>query len=164
MLQGAGALVVAMAFAAAAPPGRAAVEWPALPPFTVTALDGTAVAGATLAADGNWLFVQVRGECGACEALLAHIASVERPAASRIVIVGTGMDQAAVAALAERYPALAASRWVADPPREVVEALAIKTAPTVFGMRKGEIHWRLAGPVRDKRELESILFTWLEKP
>lgn len=163
MVKCAGALVVAMLLAAAAP-HLSAAERATLPPFVVTALDGTAVDGATLAVDGNWLFVHVHAACGACEALLAHIDKAARPAASRIVIVGGGMDQAAVAALAARYPKMAASRWVADPPRLVAQALGLKMAPTVFGMRKGEIHWRLAGSLRDERELESILFTWLEKP
>jgi hypothetical protein len=134
-----------------------------LPPFNVTMSDGSVAEGSTLAIDGTWLLVYVQPRCTPCDALLAHIDSDERPAASRIVVVGGGMDQAAVAELAAKYPNLAAGRWVADPQREAVQALGIKAGPTVFGLRAMDIEWRLAGSVRESRELESILFTWLEK-
>lgn len=162
MLKRTRAAVLAVLWAAAAT--HIAAQRGPLPPFTVTALDGTAVDAGTLVVDGSWLLVHVQAQCGACDALLAQIDQVERPSAPRIVVVGGGMDQAAMAALAAKHPRMAASRWFADPSRAVLQALAIKTSPTVFGLRQSDVHWRLAGGVRNERELESILFTWLEKP
>lgn len=150
--------VVLMATAAASAQQRRP-----LPAFNVTTSDGTVAEGASLAMDGTWLLVFVQPRCTPCDALLAHINSDERPAATRIVVIGGGMNQPAVAALAAKYPNMTASRWMADPEREAVQALGIKAGPTVFGLRAADIEWRLAGSVRESRELESILFTWLEK-
>ena len=134
-----------------------------LPAFTVAAADGSAVESSALAGEGSSLLVYVQPRCAPCNALLEQLNSDERKDANRIVIVGGGMDGAAIAALAPKYKNLAASRWLADSERTLVKALAIEAQPTVFGLRHGNIEWRLAGTPRAPRELESILFTWLEK-
>lgn len=149
-------LVAAMATADARQPKP-------LPAFTVIAPDGATVESAGLAGEGTSLLVYVQPRCAPCSALLEQLDSDERDDANRIVIVGGGMDAEAVAALAPKYRNLAASRWLADPQRAGVKALAIEANPTVFGLRRGNIEWRLAGTPRLARELESILFTWLEK-
>lgn len=156
-------IVIAILAVVVAAASASAQQRRPLPAFNVTTPDGTVAEGASLAMDGTWLLVVVQPRCRPCDALLAHIDSDERPAAPRIVVIGGGMDQSAVAALAATYPNMAASRWMADPAREAVQALGIKAGPTVFGLRAAEIEWRLAGSVRESRELESILFTWLEK-
>ena len=134
-----------------------------LPPFVAATLDDAPVESATLALDGNWLLVVVQPRCRPCDALLAHVDRDERPAASRILVVGAGMDGAAVAELKGRYPNIAQARWLADPTRDAAKALDVQTSPTVYGLRGNAVEWRLAGAIRDARELESILFTWLEK-
>jgi len=136
---------------------------PALPSFTVAATDGASVESRALAVEGTWLLVYVQPRCAPCDALLTRLDSDERPSASRIVIVGGGMDGEGVKALSEKYPNLKTSRWLADPERRTADAMAIQANPTAFGMRASSIAWRLAGTVQNPRELDSILFTWLEK-
>ena len=156
-------IVITIAVIVMAAASASAQQRRPLPAFNITGSDGSVAEGSTLAMDGTWLLVYVQPRCTPCDALLAHINNDERPAASRIVVVGGGMDQPAVAELAAKYPNMAGSRWVADPHREAMQALGIKAGPTVFGLRATEIEWRLAGSVRESRELEAILFTWLEK-
>ena len=134
-----------------------------LPAFSVTTVEGAAVESTSLAAPGTWLLVHVQPRCTPCDTLLAHIGSDERAVADRITVIGSGMDGAAMETLAAKYPELAASRWLADPERRSAAALGIEAGPTVFGLRQRMIEWRLAGSVRGERELESMLFTWLEK-
>lgn len=141
----------------------AAGERRPLPAFTVTALDGTVVESATLAQESNWLLVTVQARCAPCDTLLKQLDRDERPQAPRIAIVGIGMDQQAISDLFAKYPNLVNSRWFADPDRTAAKALGIAAQPTVFGARGPHTDWRLAGIVRDPRELESILFSWLEK-
>jgi hypothetical protein len=134
-----------------------------LPAFSVTAEDGVQVQSPALAVDGTWLLVYVQPRCTPCDALLAHMDGDERAAASRIVVIGGGMDAQAMTDMALKYPNLASSRWLADPARTAMKSLAIETGPTVFGVRRAMVEWRLAGTLRNDRELESLLFTWLEK-
>jgi hypothetical protein len=141
----------------------AAAERKALPSFTLGAPDGTAVDSRALAVDATWLFVYVQPQCGPCDAMLARIGGDERQSAARIVIVGAGMSPEAMAALAAKYPNLKATRWLADPERRAAVPLGVRAMPTAFGLRGASIEWRLAGTVRDNKELDSILFTWLEQ-
>lgn len=141
----------------------AASERQPLPDFTLIATDGTTVESRTLPVEGTWLLVYVQPRCAPCDALLARIDRDERASASRVVIVVGGMDATAVAALSSDYANLRTSRWLADPERKAVAALGIEANPTAFGLRASTIAWRLAGTVRNGRELDSILFTWLEK-
>lgn len=138
-------------------------EQRALPSFTIAAIDGAPVTSEALVRDGTWLLVYVQPRCPSCDVLLERLDSDERPSASRIVIVGGGMDTGAVKALADKYPNLKTSRWLADPERHVVETLDVQASPTALGLRGSTIAWRLAGTVQNRRELDSILFTWLEK-
>jgi len=141
-----------------------AAERKALPAFTLSAADGQPVESSALATNATtWLFVYVQAQCAPCDALLARMASDERTSASRIAIVGAGMDAAALAALAAKYPNLEASRWLTDPARTAAAPLGVQAMPTVFGLRGASIEWRLAGTVRNNKELDSILFTWLEQ-
>ena len=158
-----GMVVVVAAWCLASATLARAGERKALPAFAVSASDGTAVESSALAVDATWLFVYVQAQCDPCDALLARIGGNERASASRIVIVGAGMDSAAIAALAAKHPNLRASRWLADPARAAAASLGVQAMPTVFGLRGASIEWRLAGTVRDNRELDSILFTWLEQ-
>ena len=152
---------VARISAASVPPSQSVAR--ALPAFTVAATDGASVESRALAVDGTWLLVYVQPRCVPCDALLARLDSDERPSASRIVIVGGGMDGDAVKALSEKYPNLKTSRWLADPERRTAAAMSIEANPTAFGLRASSIAWRLSGTVQNPRELDSILFTWLEK-
>jgi len=140
-----------------------AAERKAWPAFSLSAADGKQIDSSALATDATWLFVYVQAQCAPCDALLARMASDERTSASRIAIVGAGMDAAALAALAAKYPNLEASRWLTDPARTAAAPLGVQAMPTVFGLRGASIEWRLAGTVRNNKELDSILFTWLEQ-
>jgi peroxiredoxin len=153
-------VVAALCLASATVAGAA--ERKALPAFALTAADGNPVESSALATNATWLFVYVQAQCGLCDALLARMGSDERASASRIVIVGAGMDAAAMRALAAKYPNLQAGRWLADPERTASAPLGVQAMPTVFGLRGSSIEWRLAGTVRNNKELDSILFTWLE--
>jgi hypothetical protein len=122
-----------------------AADRKALPAFALSAVDGTSVETSALAVDATWLFVYVQAHCSPCDALLARIGSDERTSASRIVIVGAGMDTGAMNALAAKYPNLQPSRWLADPERAAAAPLGVQAMPTVFGLRASSIEWRLAG-------------------
>ena len=153
------AAALCVAFAAVA----GAAERKALPAFTLNAADGNPVESSALATNATWLLVYVQAQCAPCDALLARMAGDERSSASRIAIVGAGMDAAAMAALAAKHPNLQASRWLTDPARTAAAPLGVQAMPTVFGLRGASIEWRLAGTVRTNKELDSILFTWLEQ-
>ena len=124
-----------------------------LPAFALSAADGTSVESPTLAVPATWLFVYVQAHCAPCDALLARIGSDERKSASRIVIVGAGMDAHGITALAAKYPNLRASRWLADPGRGAAAPLGVQAMPTVFGLRASSIEWRLAGTVHKFRRV-----------
>jgi len=156
-------LVIGAVLGLAAAGAAAAAERKALPPFTLTTVDGTSVESGALAAEGTWIFVYVQARCVPCDAVLAQIDSDERAAAPRIAIVGAGMDADQMAVLAAKHPNLKSSRWLADPARAASSVLGVKAMPTVFGLRGSFVEWRLAGTVRSHKDLESILFTWLEK-
>ncbi len=134
-----------------------------LPVFPLTGSDGAAIESGALEMQGTWLLVYVQPRCAPCDALLRKIASDERPGVGRIVVIGGGMDLAAVTELAAKHPNLAQARWFADPERGGAKSLEVEATPTVFGLRRSTIEWRLAGAAQSGRELESILFTWLEK-
>src|SRR5262249_42803441 len=155
------AVVVAALFLASATPVPAA-DRKEFPAFALSAADGTSVESATLTVQATWLFVYVQAHCAPCDALLERIAADERKSAARIVVVGAGMDPVGMTALAAKYPNLRASRWLADPGRAAAAPLGVQAMPTVFGLRAASVEWRLAGTVRNNKELESILFTWLE--
>ena len=156
-------MMIVAALCLASPTGGWAAERKPLPAFALSAPDAAAVESSTLAVDGTWLFVYVQARCEPCDALLARIGGNERSSASRIVIVVAGMDAAGIPALAAKYPNLRASRWLADSARTAAAPLGVQAMPTVFGLRGPSIEWRLAGTVRNDRELDSILFTWLEQ-
>lgn len=158
---GAAVLVTALWLAAAS--GARAAERKTLPAFALSAADGHAIESSALATNATWLFVYVQAQCGLCDGLLGRMGSDERTSASRIVIVGAGMDAAGLAALAAKYPNLRASRWLTDSSRAAAAPLGVQAMPTVFGLRGTSIEWRLAGTVRNNKELDSILFTWLEE-
>jgi hypothetical protein len=141
----------------------AASDRKTLPAFTLDAVDGSGIESRSLAVDETWLFVYVQADCPPCDALLARIDSAPRPSVSRIVIVAAGMDAAQAGALAAKYANLRESRWLADPRAGAAVPLGVRTLPTVLGLRGSSIEWRLTGIVRDARELDSILFTWLEE-
>ena len=152
----AGALVLLAGFTAPLQAQRGS-----LPPLTLAAGGGAAAEVTSL--EGPWLLVVVQPRCAPCDVVLRELDRDERPGAARIAIVGSGLDQEAIGALAGKYPNLAASRWYADPGRGTRDALQLKAAPAVLGLRGAQIEWRLVGSVEDPRELESILFSWLEK-
>jgi len=158
-----GMTVVAAAFAVASATAVRAADRKELPAFALSAPDGTSVESAALAVPATWLFVYVQAHCAPCDALLDRMGADERKSASRIVIVGADMDASAMKALAARYPNLRASRWLTDPGRAAAAPLGVHAMPTVFGLRASSVEWRLAGTVRDNKELDSILFTWLEQ-
>jgi hypothetical protein len=134
-----------------------------LPAFSVVDSGGQAVASTAIPYDATWLLVYVQPRCAACDRVLKRIDADERAAATRIVVVAGGMDAAGVAELAATYPHMQESRWLADPDRSAARALGIRATPIVLGMRGGGMEWRLNGVADGGRELDSILFTWLEK-
>lgn len=158
-----GMAVVVASISLASATGVRAADRREFPTFALSAADGTSVESSTLAVQATWLFVYVQAHCAPCDTLLGRIGSDERKSAARIVVVGAGMDAQAMTALAARHPNLRESRWLADPDRAAVTPLGVQAMPTVFGLRGLSVEWRLAGTVRNNKELDSILFTWLEK-
>jgi len=156
-------LALAAAAALAAPLG--AIERRPLPAFVVTPPDGEAIDAQALAAPAGrtWLLVYVRERCRTCDALLSHLDRDERPQAARIAVIVGGAKPDALAALAARYPNLAAARWLADADGSAARALQVESLPVVLGVRGQMIEWGLTGVLKDPSELESVLFTWLEK-
>src|SRR5262245_25157922 len=132
------AVVVAALFIASVGAADAA-DRRVLPAFTLSAPEGASIDSSALAFEATWLLVYVQARCGPCDAILARIGADERKSASRIVIVGAGMDTAAVSAVAAKYPNLQASRWLADPERAAAAPLGVQAMPTVFGLQGSSI-------------------------
>ena len=66
-------------------------------------------------------------------------------------------------ALAEASPELAETRWLVDPDRQAWQALGLKTAPVVMGVRTKTIEWDLVGVLRRGDEMRSVLVSWLNQ-
>lgn len=158
------ALALAAAAALAAP--LHAIERRPLPAFTVSPADGGAAIDAPALAqpDGRtWLLIYVRERCHGCDALLSHLDSDERPEAARITVIVGGSGSDGLAALAAKYPNLAAARWLSDEDGSAARALQVDSIPVALGLRGQMIEWGLTGVLKDPSELESVLFTWLER-
>jgi len=163
LMKGIGLIVMAAA-ALAAP--LDAIERRPLPAFVVTPPGGgDAIDAQSLAApEGRtWLLIYVGERCRTCDALLSHLDRDERPQAPRITIVVGGAKPAALAALAAKYPNLSAARWFADADGSAARALRLDPLPVTLGVRGRMIEWGLTGVLKAPSELESVLFTWLEK-
>lgn len=157
-------LALAAAAALAAPLG--AIERRPLPAFVVAAPGGgEAIDAQALAQPGGrtWLLIYVRERCNTCDALLSHLDRDERPEAARITVIVGGAKPDALAALSAKYPNLAAARWLADADGSAARALQVDSLPVALGVRGQMIEWGLTGVLKDPSELESVLFTWLEK-
>jgi hypothetical protein len=151
-----------LATALGARPG--AVERKPLPPFTVTALDGTAIASAELARDGNWLLVYVRRDCGSCDAVLRAIPADTVPGlAQRVVVIIGGVTPADVQEVPAQFKGLAAAAWTTDPSGDASARLDVRGVPVVLGIRGATIEWALAGVLSNSAELQSILSTWPQR-
>jgi hypothetical protein len=158
------AWIVGLLLAAAFSARPGAVERKPLPPFTVTMLDGTAIASAQLARDGNWLLVYVRRDCGSCDAVLRAIPADTVPGlAQRVVVVIGGATPADVQSVPEQFKGLAAAAWTTDPSNDAFARLDMRGVPVVLGMRGAMIEWALAGVLSNSAELQSILSTWPQR-
>lgn len=159
-------ICLAFAIAAALAVPLDAIQRRPLPAFVVTPPGGgEAVDTQALVAPAGrtWLLIYMRERCDTCEALLSHLDRDERPQAARITVIVGGAKPDALAAVAAKYPNLSAARWFADADGSAARALQIDALPVTLGVRGQVIEWGLTGVLKDPSELESVLFTWLEK-
>jgi hypothetical protein len=138
-----------------------AVERMALPAFTLTRGDGTAIASDRLAQKGNWTLIYVAPQCGPCQAVLRSIDRAEHPAlARRLVIVVAGATADGVLEEAARYPELSDATWLADPSNAIPQPIGQGGVPTIVGLRDAMIEWSVAGVLTDPADVKSILVNW----
>jgi len=52
--------------------------------------------------------------------------------------------------------------WYADAEGEAWQALSIKSAPVLIGIRKGRMEWMISGLLKDLATLTSAVRTWVE--
>jgi hypothetical protein len=157
---------VALTAAMIAAAGRVgvAVERMALPAFTLSAGDGTAITSDRLVQPGNWALVYVAPQCAPCQAVLRSLDRTDdRAPARRVVIVVAGLTAEDLPAEAARYPNLSNATWLADPSNAVLQQIGQAGAPIIFGMRARTIEWSLAGVLMDATDARSILGSWLSQ-
>jgi len=156
--------VMVVGLVAMAASALAAVERRVLPEATVLTLEGVPVRIAELAREGHWLLIYVEPTCGSCTAVLSAMTREEHPGQAQRVTVVVGNATAEQArALAEASPELAEARWLVDPDRQGWQALGLKTAPVVMGVRTQTIEWDLVGVLRRGDEMRSVLVSWLNQ-
>jgi hypothetical protein len=141
-----------------------AAETKPLPDFEVKTVEGRAVKSSAFTSEERWLLVYIEPGCQPCETIL-RVFQRETEAgdqSKRVVVVVGGRQPDEVRAMAAGFPWLPPGCWYADPARHASLALKAKGAPVVYGIRKGNIEWTLAGALSGQKNLKSILLTWRE--
>jgi hypothetical protein len=139
----------------------AAREPMALPVFEIATLDGQRVPSTQLGGEGHWLLVAVDPRALPSRSLLSAVGDRESlPSAGRIVVVVAGTVEDA-RRLRAGSKDLADASWYADPSRESLALLRVKSLPTVLGVSARQIDWALQGTLADPAKLRSILRSWI---
>jgi len=155
--------LAAALFLSGAAPTVAATEKRALPPFTVTRLDGTAIDSRQLTAEPQYVLLYVRPECRPCDRLLALVRNAKSPQfTSRVVVIVSGEADAGAAYVARQIPAEAGPlTWYADPQGAGYRALRLSGMPELIGVKDGQVMWSVAGVLNDAATVESVVRTWV---
>jgi hypothetical protein len=141
----------------------AAIEKRAIPPFSVTRSDGTAVDSAQLTAETQYVLLYLRPDCRPCDRLLALVKSANAPQlASRMVVVVNGDMNAGAKYIGRQIPAEAGLvTWYADTDGGGYRALRLTGMPALIGVKDGQMMWSIAGVLNDAETVESVVRTWL---
>jgi hypothetical protein len=155
--------LAAALFLSGAAPTVAATEKRALPPFTVTRLDGTAIDSRQLTVEPQYVLLYVRPECRPCDRLLALVRNAKSPQfTSRVVVIVSGEADAGAAYVARQIPAEAGPlTWYADPQGAGYRALRLSGMPELIGVKDGQMMWSVAGVLNDAATVESVVRTWV---
>lgn len=135
-----------------------------LPSFEVTALDGSVTQSSDLSARKQWLLIYVQPNCKPCEDIFRVFQKKDGPhdLTQKVLVIVGGATVEEAQQLAKRISWLPSSAWYADESKRAAAALDVKGAPTVYGVRQGNIEWDLKGAPANERMLKSILETWCE--
>jgi hypothetical protein len=144
-------------------PAAVAAQERAWPDFALTRLaDGASVSSAILARDDQWVVVVVRPACEPCRAVVRRLsgngAGVEP---GRVVVVMSGLTAADARALRVSAPGLAATTWYVDSGGAAIEALSVRNAPALFGVRNDRIVWALRGSLFIDAQWQGVVVPWL---
>ena len=158
-------LALLAALLPAAQPARVRAQRAPLPEFAVQTLDGEEVQSGELTTQQQWLLVYVRTNCAPCEDVFKVFrrSTPQSGMTSKVVVVVGGATLEEANELAERVPWLPRPLWHVDVSRQAAAALSLKGAPTVYGVRRGQVEWELKGATDGPRRLKSILESWGEQ-
>ena len=135
-----------------------------LPTFTVTSPAGDTVSSQQLSTSSQWLLVYLDPVTASNRKLLGLLKAWQTPQLiARVVLVIDGKPADGKAwlekELGDQPPPLA---WFADADGSAAKALAVSGTPTLFGVRDGQVEWKLAGVLNRPESLESIVRTWTD--
>jgi hypothetical protein len=150
-------LVVAMSFPALA------IEERPLPAFSVTRVDGAAVASTDLIAAPQYVLMYLAPNCRPCDSLLALARDAQTPQfASRTVVLVRADAKGAGDYVAQHTPADAGPvTWYADANDQAFKALRLTGTPVLIGVRQGRVIWSISGVLNDASTVQSVVRTWV---
>lgn len=134
-----------------------------LPAFEVADLNRQIWLSHEIARDGRWLLIYVQPGCRPCERVLSTFKSDGAVEPDRIAVILGRASWNEARAMAGDFPELADALWFVDVRGEAFSSLKLKGAPVTHGIRDQEIAWRASGLVSGRRELKTILMSWLEE-
>lgn len=159
-------LLLAGALAAVTVAGRAAAQAPGtrLPAFSVVSPTGETVAADALTAERQWLLVYLDPVTAPNSRLIGLLKTWQTPQlVARVVLVVEGQPVEVKKWLAKQLGADAPPfAWFADADGSAARALDVVGTPTLFGVKSGNVEWKLAGVLSRVESLESIVRTWVE--
>jgi hypothetical protein len=136
---------------------------PTWPTFSLTRVDGTAVASDTLAQPGRWIVVLLRRPCHACDPLLTLVEKTAASHASGVVVIVSHAPATDLDRLQRRVPGLSGAAWFLDPAGDAARALHVAEAPVVIGVKDHAIEWTWKGLALEPAGFEAGLSGWLQE-
>jgi hypothetical protein len=131
-----------------------------LPDFPLVTADGKTVSSAQLHLPNRWLLIYTQDSSHTSAVL--NTLKDEPPSllSGRILLIVGGATAKDIAPFAARYPHLNSVTWYGDPDRAALQAMNLRGAPAVLGIRQDTVQWMLTGSLPDKDRLASILKSW----
>jgi hypothetical protein len=139
-----------------------AAEEKALPAFSVTRIDGTAVTSAAMTDVNQYVLIYLVPGCRACDSLLASLNDPESPQVVKRVVIIVRADGPRAAKYIHDHlpPEVGEVKWYADANDEAYRALQFTGMPDLLGVRQGRLMWSITGVMNDSTMVRSVLRKW----
>ena len=134
-----------------------------LPTFQVVTAEGAVVSSAQLTSEPQYLLVYVNSASLTSRKLLNALGEWATPElARRTVLVIGGTPQEAQRFIESGVPeSLQAMTRYLDTGRTAWQALSLRGAPVLIGVRNGRTEWSLSGVLSEPAALKSVVLTWV---